>query len=76
MAASPRKAVLVANIGRTAFVALSDLAVSPDHHLFDTLYRAVAMIGLAATLVTADLRYYRKTRHLGAICKLAEFRNP
>ncbi len=53
-----------------------DLAVTLDHHLFDTLYHAVALNGLAATLVTADLRYYRKARHLGAICTLAEYRNP
>lgn len=53
-----------------------DLAVTLDHHLFDTLYHAVALNGLAATLVTADLRYYRKARHLGAICPLAEYRNP
>ncbi len=53
-----------------------DLAVTLDHHLFDTLYHAVALNGLAATLVTADLRYYRKARHLGAICTLAEYRDP
>jgi predicted nucleic acid-binding protein len=37
-----------------------------DHHLFDTLYHAVA-IDQAATLITADARYFEKARPLGKI---------
>jgi len=50
-----------------------DLAIELNHHLFDTLYHAVALNGLAETLITADLRYFRKARHKGSICTLAEF---
>lgn len=43
------------------------------HHLFDTLYHAVAM-EMEATLVTADDAYYDKAAPLGAIQRLADFR--
>ncbi len=49
------------------------LAASLDHHLFDTLYHAVAM-EVGATLVTADERYHAKAKSLGAITMLASFR--
>lgn len=44
-----------------------ELALALDHHLFDTLYHAVALSEPGATLVTADRRYYRKARELGSI---------
>lgn len=50
-----------------------ELAAQLDHHLFDTLYHAVALTLADATLVTADLRYFRKARHLGGICALGDF---
>ena len=40
-----------------------------DHHLFDTLYHAVAL-EYDYTLVTADGHYFRKARHLGRIVPL------
>ncbi len=43
-----------------------------DHHLFDTLYHAVAMES-AVTLVTADERYFRKAEKLGGILLLEQF---
>ena len=49
------------------------LAVALDHHLFDTLYHAVAL-EMDATLVTADIAYFRKARRLGHIQQLAGFR--
>jgi predicted nucleic acid-binding protein len=52
------------------------LAVELDHHLFDTLYHAVALDLRDNTLVTADRRYYRKARRLGAIALLADFAVP
>lgn len=52
------------------------LAVELDHHLFDTLYHAVALDLPDATLVTADRRYYRKARRHGAIALLADFSVP
>ncbi len=51
----------------------ASVAVKLNHHLFDTLYHAVALGTPATTLVTADLRYFRKARRFGAICPLAEF---
>ena len=49
------------------------LAVELDHHLFDTLYHAVALESDAGTLVTADERYYRKAHRLGQIRMLNDF---
>jgi predicted nucleic acid-binding protein len=49
------------------------LSVQLGHHLFDTLYHAVALENAAATLVTADERYWRKARRAGRIVRLAEF---
>lgn len=47
------------------------LATSLDHHLFDTLYHAVALEA-DATLITADQRYYDKAAHLGNIIRLKD----
>ena len=49
------------------------LAIALDHHLFDTLYHAVALLTPGATLVTADRRYFLRARHLGRIAWLADF---
>lgn len=51
-----------------------DLALHYQHHLFDTLYHAVALHTPVAVLVTADERYYNKARHEGKISLLADFR--
>ena len=48
------------------------LALKLDHHLFDTLYHAVALEE-KATLITADRKYYDKARRLGSILMLEEF---
>jgi predicted nucleic acid-binding protein len=50
-----------------------ELARQLDHHLFDTLYHAVALSIPGAVLVTADRRYYAKAQHLGQIAWLADF---
>lgn len=50
-----------------------ELAAHLNHHLFDTLYHAVALHLPDTTLITADLRYYRKARRFGAICPLSDF---
>lgn len=49
-----------------------DLSVSLGHHLFDTLYHAVALDVDDALLVTADERYYRKAVGVGRIVRLSE----
>ena len=51
------------------------LAIELDHHLFDTLYHAVALESPgAAVLVTADRRYFDKACHLGRIVWLPQWR--
>jgi predicted nucleic acid-binding protein len=48
-----------------------DLAQTLDHHLFDTLYHALAL-EFAAHFITADRRYFDKAAHLGNIKLLAQ----
>ena len=52
------------------------LAIELNHHMFDTLYHAVALTQRDVTLVTADRRYYQKARKHGAIALLADFPVP
>ncbi len=56
-----------------AYARAIDLACQLNHHLFDTLYHAVALSMPNAVLVTADRRYFDKARHLGQIAWLADF---
>ncbi len=49
------------------------MAITLNHHLFDTLYHAVAL-EVGATLVTADEVYFNKARHLGGMQLLADFK--
>ena len=51
----------------------ADLSIALNHHLFDTLYHAVALEE-GATLVTADEAYFNKARDRGAIQVLRDFR--
>ena len=53
-----------------------DLAGALRHHLFDTLYHAVALATPDGTLVTADEAYYRKARGIGRILRLRDFGAP
>ena len=48
------------------------MSIALDHHLFDTLYHAVALEE-GATLVTADETYYGKAKDLGGVGLLADF---
>lgn len=49
------------------------LAVELNHHLFATLYHAVALETDDAVLITADRRYINKARHLGKIVGLSHW---
>ena len=49
-----------------------DISIALNHHLFDTLYHAVALEE-GATLVTADAAYFAKAKDLGGVELLAEF---
>lgn len=44
-----------------------------NHHLFDTLYHAVAIYNGNAKFITADDQYYKKTFKKGNIVRLADF---
>jgi predicted nucleic acid-binding protein len=50
----------------------ADLSIALNHHLFDTLYHAVALEE-GATLVTADAAYFGKAKDLGGVELLADF---
>jgi predicted nucleic acid-binding protein len=52
------------------FKTASQIAHELNHHLFDTLYHAVALEH-DRTLVTADDRYFLKARSFGKIVRLA-----
>ena len=51
----------------------AELSTELQHHLFDTLYHAIAIHTEADTLITADDRYYSKAQGLGRIQRLADF---
>jgi predicted nucleic acid-binding protein len=53
----------------------TELALETDHHVFDTLYHAVALEHADAVLVTADDRYRRKSERFGMIAALADWEN-
>ena len=55
------------------YVRAVELSLRFQHHLFDTLYHAVALESPDALLVTADERYWRKARMAGRIMRLADF---
>ncbi len=44
-----------------------------DHHLFDTLYHALALSLDDAVLVTADERYYKKASRRGRLVLLRDY---
>ena len=49
------------------------LSIDLNHHLFDTLYHAVALYTPGTTLITADEVYYRKAQGMGQIMRLQDF---
>ncbi len=50
-----------------------ELAKEFKHHLFDTLYHAVALHTPGSTLVTADKVYFAKAKSRRQICLLEDF---
>jgi hypothetical protein len=57
---------------RAVYRCAADLSIALKHHLFHTLYHAVALEE-GATLVTADETYFNKARDVGAIRLLRDF---
>ncbi|MFO1423946.1 MAG: type II toxin-antitoxin system VapC family toxin [Candidatus Competibacteraceae bacterium] len=60
----------------TVYATACDLAIHLNHHLFDTLYHAVALHTPEATLVTADRRYFDKAQSIGQIARLGDLPQP
>ena len=58
------------------YMTACDLAIRLNHHLFDTLYHAVALHTPDATLITADRRYFDKARSIGQIFWLGDLNLP
>lgn len=50
-----------------------DLSIHCRHHLFDTLYHAVALHTTGANLITADITYYQKAQSVGRVLHLQDF---
>lgn len=49
------------------------LSIELNHHLFDTLYHAVALNTPNTALITGDEAYYRKAHTLGCIVRLQDY---
>lgn len=56
----------------TIYATACDLAIRLNHHVFDTLYHAVALHTPEAALITADQRYFDKARSIGQIARLGD----
>lgn len=67
-----RSAQIEIIVTETVLRRAADLTISLQHHLFDTLYHAVAL-EMGATLVTADQAYFGKAAGLGNIQLLSAF---
>ncbi len=59
--------------GPEIYATAMNLAIHCRHHLFDTLYHAVALQKPGTTLITADEVYYRKAQGMGQIMRLQDF---
>lgn len=58
----------------TVYPRAAALAAALDLHVVDTLYHAVALETTGATLVTADVKYFRKAAASGAIAPLSRWK--
>lgn len=52
-----------------------ELSIALNHHMFDTMYHAAALLHPSAVFVTADDRYRVKGAHLGRVLALPLWRN-
>jgi predicted nucleic acid-binding protein len=58
---------------KVAYAKAIELAHALGHHLFDTLYHALALSIPGAVLITADRRYFAKAKHLDQIAYLPDW---
>lgn len=54
------------------YLLASEMAIELNHHLFDTLYHAVAL-EKNIDLITSDEKYYKKAKGMGNIMLLVEY---
>ena len=55
------------------YIRACELSALLDHHVFDTLYHAVALCQAETIFLTADMRYHRKAFAHGSIGMLRDF---
>ena len=53
------------------YAVAASISIRLQHHLFDTLYHAVALNEPGAIFVTADLQYFSKAQSMGQIVLLS-----
>jgi len=56
--------------GSALYLKAVQLSIQLDHHLFDTIYHASALIHPSATLITSDEKYRNKAESLGRMLPL------
>ena len=59
--------------GPEIYAAALNLAIHCRHHLFDTLYHAIALHTPGSKFITADEAYYRKSQGMGHIVRLQDY---
>ena len=59
--------------GPEIYTTAIDLSIRYRHHLFDTLYHAVAIHTPGSKFITADEAYYRKAQGIGHIVRLQDY---
>ena len=59
--------------GPEIYTTAIDLSIRYRHHLFDTLYHAVALHTPGSKFITADEAYYRKAQGMGHIVRLQDY---
>lgn len=60
--------------GSALYLKAVQLSIQLDHHLFDTIYHASALIHPSATLITSDEKYRTKAESLGRVLPLKRWR--
>ncbi len=58
---------------REVYLRANTIANKLEHHLFDTLYHAVALYSKKGIFLTADTKYFKKAQSLGNIQHLSGF---
>ena len=59
--------------GPEIYATAMDLSIRYRHHLFDTLYHAIALHTPGSTFITADEAYWRKAQNMDHIMRLHDF---